>query len=441
MASIVETLRQWTYNPMRYGAVRREWRALSDSQRWPRADVETQQEQRFAELVAHVRRFVPYCSNMPEYSALAGDNLRERLATLPILTKENVRNHRPELASRDPRRGRAIVSRTGGSTGEPLEVATSRTAVVAALAAQRRGRDWAGVRPEDGGASLKAHGGVSRLGRWRAGWVHLRPFASALSREHLARTVIPALKARPPRYLAGYPTSLLGLADLLAEGELSIPVVLSTGEMLYPAQRMELERKFRGRVFDSYGSNEVPSIAYECERGRKHVTDEHVLLEVVDPAGQPVWEEPGDVLVTDLRNRTMPFIRYALGDRGVLTREPCPCGRPLLVLKELEGRTQDALCGPNGTRLSGVYFAGRFRDLRGIRAYRIAQTSPLDVVLRYVPAGAGGEAEAEAIATAIREHLGADMRIELRRCEELPVTRTGKTRLVTGWPVSPGGAP
>ncbi|MGD9780910.1 MAG: phenylacetate--CoA ligase family protein [Kiritimatiellia bacterium] len=442
MDGVLDIWRYRLYDPLHHGAVLRQWRDLSASQWWPRAELEAMQGRELDRLLEHAKRFVPYyAAALADDSGSSGVSCRDRLARLPILTKETVRTRGADLASRDGRGGKIHVSRTGGSTGEPLVVATGTAGVVAAQAAVLRGRDWAGVRLGDWGASLKAHGRISLAGRWKAGLIRLRPFASSLSREHLLNDVIPALKSSPPRYLAGYPTSLLGLAALLGEGELRISAILSTGEMLYPEQRAALERIFAGRVFDSYGSNEVASIAFECEHGRKHVTDEQVLLEVVDDSGQPVWDAPGRILVTDLRNRAMPFIRYELGDLGTLVRKPCPCGRHLLVLKELEGRTQDALCGPNGARMSGVFFAGRFRDLERIRAYQVVQTSATDVTLRYVPAAGDAEPEVREIAAVIRDRLGPEMRVETARCDDLPLTRAGKTRLVVGWKAPEGAAP
>jgi phenylacetate-CoA ligase len=384
-------------------------------------------------LLDHSRRTVPYYRQALERAVAPGiGTCRERLARLPILRKEDVRANSVALQSSDLRGGRLHLSRTGGSTGEPLTVANGTAGLIAATAAVLRGKEWAGVRLGDRGVAIKAHGEISIAGRLRAGLVNIHPFKSCLSREHLLRTVIPALSASPPRYLTGYPTSLLCLANLMEERELHIPVIFTTGEMLYAHQREILERKFAGRVFDYYGSNEVSALAFECEYGCRHITDEQVVLEVVDDADQPLWDVSGRILVTDFRNMAMPFIRYELGDRGVLSRAPCQCGRHLLVLKELEGRSQDAIRGPNGVALSGVFFAGRFRNLERIRAYQVVQQSETVVELRYVSARPDAQTEVNEIVAVIREHLGAAVRIEERCFDTLPLTRTGKTRHVIG---------
>jgi len=421
------------YNPRCHQGAMRSWKALSKSQWFPRPELDSLQARRLDHLLEHAQRSVPYYTRILDGmdGKLTG-TCRERLAQLPILTKPLIRAHGADLRSRDPKVGRVHLSQTGGSTGEPLVVGNGAAGLVETAGAVLRGKEWAGLRIGDRSVSLKAHGGISLRGRLRSRLLHNRPFSSSLSPEHLRRTVIPALKASPPRYMMGYPTSFLGLAALLDEGELQIPVLLSTGEMLYPQQRELLERTFGGRVFNAYGSNEVSGLAFECEQGQLHITDEQIVFEVVDEAGQPVWDTPGRIVVTDLRNLAMPFIRYELGDRGILTREPCSCGRQLLVLKELEGRSQDAIRGPNGVALSGVIFAGRFRFLKRIRAYQIVQTSETGVEVRYVPSQEGAETEVREIVDMIRDRLGAVMQVAVKPCESLPLTRSGKTRLVVG---------
>lgn len=419
------------HNPRCNGAALRALRSLSASQWWSRSELDAHQSARLDRLLDRAKRFAPYYSRiLPD--AIPGGSCRERLSGLPILAKNDIRANGPDLLSRDPHLGRLVMSQTGGSTGEPLKVARTLAARQESVGALLRGMSWAGIRPGDRHASLKAHGRISLPGRIRYSLLHGQVFGSALSKEHLQRVVVPALKALRPKYVTGYPTSLLALADCLEPGELRVPVLFSTGEMLYPHQRARLENLLGARVFDYNGSNEVEGIAFECEQGRRHVTDEQVVVEVVDDEGNPVWEETGRILVTDLRNDGMPFIRYELGDRGAISREVCPCGRNLLVLKGLEGRTQDAIRGPNGVALSGVIFAGRFRFLKRLRAYQVVQTSATGVELRYVPSHDDPEPEVREIAEWIQERLGKEMRVETKRCRELPLTRSGKTRLVVG---------
>ncbi len=233
-----------------------------------------------------------------------------------------------------------------------------------------------------------------------------------------------------PKYIEGYVSDTLALGRACYQAGVKINCVLTCGEMLYEHQRRELARMYEAKVSDYYGCNEVGSIAFECEMGRKHITDEHVIVEVVDDVGLPVFDQQGRILVTDLDNYLTPFIRYDVGDLGVLTREPCPCGRKLTVLKSLDGRVQDALVNASGDRLSTLFFAARFRDLKAIHRIQIIQKTISQVDLLYEGTAAGMEEELCSIVGEIRSRLGAQMEVIPRQVERLVCSSRGKCRLI-----------
>lgn len=382
-------------------------------------------------LVSQARQHVPYYKKTLACEYKSG-SVYEVLSCFPILTKDAIRLNSENLVSRDLDPSSMWFGQTGGSTGAPLKVAKTLNSRSLSAAALLRGFTWAGLQPGDISASLKAHGQISTLGSIRARLRGEQVFTSALSTRHLREVVIPALIRRRPTYVTGYPTSLLALAEQLDDGELHVPIIMTTGEMLYPEQRKHLERVLRGRVFDYNGSNEVEGIGFECDHGSRHVTDEQVIVEVVDDNGVQIWNQTGRILVTDLRNDGMPFIRYELGDLGMLSQGKCSCGRELRILGSLEGRTQDAIVSRSGVSLSGVMFAGRFRDLRLIRAYQAVQTGIDAMDLRYVPVMGGADAEVREMVTWIESRLGRGFSVTPVRVDDIPLTRAGKSRLVMG---------
>ncbi|RKT45574.1 phenylacetate-CoA ligase [Thiocapsa rosea] len=411
-------------------AVRKE---LAVSQYWPRAEIDTYQRTRLMELLDIAVQSCPYYRRLI-HDPLKSDGVsaREVLAQLPLLYKADVRRHWTELQTRRRDIVRLQCFQTGGSTGEPLRVCKDRRGLAEVSASILRGHSWAELQLGDRTASIKAHGRVSRLGKLRQALLNAVSFSSCADQGVLRAEVIPALKQFRPRCITGYPTSLLGLASELRPREIVIPIILVTGEMLFQHQRTTLEDVFGGQVFQYYGSNEVSGIAFQCNKGALHVTDEQVIVEILDEAGQQVWDRVGRIVLTDLRNVGMPLIRYEIGDLGSITREICECGRTLTVIKELQGRTQDVIIGDNGVQLSGVFFAGRFRDLKYVRSYQLVQKDPTLVQLNYVPAGDGADAEISSMIRAIGEKLGCTVVVQPVPCDELSLTRAGKTRLVVG---------
>ena len=95
--------------------------------------------------------------------------------------------------------------------------------------------------------------------------------------------------------------------------------VVVGAEKLHDFQRVTIERVFRAPVFETYGCREFMLIGAECEHHNGlHLTMENLHVELVDDAGAPVAPGvEGNVIVTDLTNLGMPFVRYATGDRAV----------------------------------------------------------------------------------------------------------------------------
>lgn len=415
------------------------WRALMLAQQWQAGERRSRGERKQFQAAKLGRLFIS-AQNAPfwqkQFSKINITVLRsnpdEWLNDLPILQKTNIRGQGSGMLVGGALPRGAKWFSTGGSTGEPLLVVRDRATRLAGVAACIRGFSWLGVHPGAATVLVKSYSRVSLLGRLRCRLRNME-LADPLGHDQgCGEALIRRLRDFHPVCFDGYPTSLLKLAAMARGEDLRVPVIFSTGEMLYSDQRRELEQVFAARVVSYYGSNEVNALTFECEHGRHHVTEEHVIMETVDEAGRPVWEKPGRILVTDLDNHAMPFIRYEIGDVGVLTREPCPCGRTLLVLKEFQGRQQDLLRNARGDVLPAIFFAGQFRELHDVRGYQLVQRQLDEINLNYVAAGPRAEVETAAIADGITRHLGAEMRVIRRRCDALPVTARGKTRLVIG---------
>ena len=393
--------------------------------------------QRLTQAAANTKYYSEHPGQWLNAIRTAGpDSLEACLAQIPILSKLTIRAQGTRMLNRAFPTHQLRWSVTGGSTGEPLRIAHNKQARIMATAAAVRGFAWAGIQPGDRTMNCRAFDRTSFLGRLRSLASHVRIIDSLGANRPPDADIIHQLHTFKPRCLVGYPTALLRLAQIARPAQLHIPVVFCTGEAIYPAQREFLHAVFDCQVRDYYGCNEINSLAYECEHGQKHITAEHVILETVDDHGQPVWDQPGRILVTDLDNTAMPMLRYELGDLGVLTRDPCPCGRTLPVLKHLEGRCQDVLRNARGDIVPAMAFAEESRHLTSIPAYQFVQTTVDHITFRYVPAGAQHAAEATRLCQRITQQLGP-ITIHTERCLAIPLTPRGKTRLVVGMEPAP----
>jgi phenylacetate-CoA ligase len=112
--------------------------------------------------------------------------------------------------------------------------------------------------------------------------------------------------------------------------------------------RREIERRLDLLALDLYGLTEIigPGVSSECEHQRGlHVFEDHFLVELVDP----ITLEPlppgqrGELVFTSLTREATPVIRYRTRDISVLRDEACPCGRTLVRMEKVTGRTDDML--------------------------------------------------------------------------------------------------
>jgi phenylacetate-CoA ligase len=191
-----------------------------------------------------------------------------------------------------------------------------------------------------------------------------------------------------------------------------------------------LEKVFRAPSLNSYGGRELSLIAIECaEQVGLHEVSEnnYVEYEAIPDAGV---EDLSDLLLTNLNNHVMPFLRYRIGDMGVpSTRTTCACGRGAPLIGRVVGRTTDMFVFPDGTRTTGIMFMHVMKDL-GLRRYQFVQTAPEAISLRILPEDAAREGLEERIRTAYRPYLPPGVTLSIRADEEMAKTRSGKFRFV-----------
>jgi phenylacetate-CoA ligase len=159
---------------------------------------------------------------------------------------------------------------------------------------------------------------------------------------------------------------------------------------------------------------------------------ENNLVEIVRESGEPAAVgETGYVVVTNLLNRSMPLIRYRLGDLAVPRKGPCSCGRGLPLLQHVQGRSADVITAPNGKLLHGEFFTHLFYDIPGVKQFRVEQIDLRRLMIEVVP-GMGFRTESlESLVDAIHEHADRDFIVEYALRDALPASNSGKFRFTT----------
>jgi len=413
----------------------RELRSLQRSQRWPLSQLQSLQLERLKSMVAyayqHCGFYRDHWGSQPRIERL------EDVRQLPLVKKADISGHGDGFISSQFSRDALVAAKTGGSTGVALRVYFDEACQKMRNAAAMRTDGWAGWRP---GMQIGALWGTPPIPTTPKekirNTLHDRMFyldTMRLDADSMGEFAA-EMRRRRPEMLFGHAHSLYIFAKFLRDSGQQVPAltgIVATSMMLLESERPVIQEAFGCAVTNRYGCEEVGLIASECEAHRGlHLNAEHLLVEFLDDAGNPVSTgEEGNIVVTDLMNHGMPLIRYQLGDVGVPSARTCECGRGLPLMERLTGRTADFLRRRDGALVAGISLVEKtLTAVPGIEQLQIVQNQLDEFVLNLVAAPDYTEASGVQLQQAILEAFGSDVRVELRPVERLAQERNSKYR-------------
>jgi phenylacetate-CoA ligase len=207
--------------------------------------------------------------------------------------------------------------------------------------------------------------------------------------------------------------------------------ILSTSMMLLPHERAFIEKVFRCKVIDRYGCEEVSLIGCECEKHEgMHLNIEHLFIEFINDDGcQAEPREEGNIVVTDLMNKAMPFIRYQVEDVGVPLNRICSCGRGLPLMEKVTGRVADFLIKADGTKVAGIsLIENTLTRIPGIDQMQIIQDKIDHVLVKIVPGKAYNEATQRELQTYFENCFDQKAKITIKKKNYIQPEKSGKFR-------------
>lgn len=399
---------------------------LLANQQLSRAQVLAKQRADLAAIVDFAAEHVPYYRN--RYAGISD------FGTLPILTKADVVAHLDDLLADDADRAQAQIGYTGGSTGKPLAFWYDEAKHELMRTGMMRSYMGSGWRPGQkilnfwGARQDTVAGGI-----FGAGWADFiaaeRTIAAYEYTGQQLREWAEFISSYHPVLLQGYASIVAELARLVIDERIAMPHsligVYSTAEVLEDSQRELMERAFACKVFNQYGSREIPNIACECRHGHMHVFTDMVHLEATADER---------LLLTSLTNRLMPMIRYENGDSGRLLGGDCNCGWPFPLMAMGMCRQNDLIRTPGGKTVHPSAFNRLLYGMTQIRQYQWQQTAPDRMRLSVVASPELGEDFVNDLRATIRAEVDAGMALEVRHVEEIPRSASGKHRFVIGLP-------
>lgn len=321
----------------------------------PRVGLESIQLKRLQRLVARVyEKVAPYRLKMDE-AGVKPEDIRclADLQKLPFTYKDDLRDNYPFGLFTVPLQEVVRIHASSGTTGKSTVVGYTEADI----------RLWSGVMAR-AFCCAGAHSGDMVHNAYGYG-LFTGGLGAHYGAERLGATVIPVSGGNTKRQISimrdfgstvlmATPSYALNLADAMDElgvdpATLSLRVGIFGAEPWSENMREEVERKLNLKAVDIYGLSEIigPGVSMECleSSGGMHIFEDHFLPEIIDPETGAVLPpgEKGELVFTTLTKEAFPLIRYRTKDISRLMYETCACGRTLVRMEKVTGRTDDML--------------------------------------------------------------------------------------------------
>jgi phenylacetate-CoA ligase len=279
----------------------------------------------------------------------------------------------------------ALVFRTSGSTGAPIEIHHDRRSLLANVAFGERERQpvihgcGGSFRPRELYVGYETSTFKQVVAFYEESTLlPLRPARRFASLLDPIEAIAARVNAERPEVLVGYGGWIaLFFKTVAARGIALHPpkLVLYMGEALPHGARAHIEGVFGIPVLSRYNAVEAFKIGFFCEaRTGFHLHEDLCHVRIAGPDGRPVAAgTQGEVVITNLVNRGSVLLNYPLGDLASLSDTRCPCGRTFAQLSELEGRVEDILPLEDGRFLHPRAVWQVLKDDPAVLQYQLTQ--------------------------------------------------------------------
>ena len=312
------------------------------------------QGKRLQKLVQYVYHNVPFYRNKMQAMNVSPEDIVtiDDIVKLPFTTKQDLRDNYPYGLQAAPASEIVRVHASSGTTGNPTIVGYTRKDLAVWSEVMTRCLTAYGLHCDDtvsvsygyglftGG--LGAHYGVENLG------ATVIPTSTGSTEKHIR-----LLKDLKISGICCTPSYALYLAETLeklgvSKDEINLRIGVFGAEPWTENMRKEIESRLGLKGYNIYGLSEImgPGVSYECqEQNGSHISEDHFFPEIINPETleQLPYGEQGELVFTTLTKEGMPLLRYRTKDLCTLMEGQCACGRTLVRMSRIVGRSDDML--------------------------------------------------------------------------------------------------
>ena len=375
------------------------------------------------------------------YQVFVGKTSFNNWNELPVMSKKEFQKPLKERLSEGYSPSNVYVNKTSGSSGDPFIFAKDKFCHALTWANNIRCFGWFGI---DFNTSLQARFyGIpfdfisNKKERIKDLLGNRYRFTIFNLSDAVLEKVLIKFKNKKFDYINGYTSSVVLFAKFLQKKGIVLTTVcptlkccIVTSEMLFDDDKMLLEKQFGVPVINEYGASELDLIAFQNPAGEWQVNSETLFVEVLDEENNvlPNGKE-GRIVITSLYNKAHPFIRYDIGDVGILDEKSTSKKR---ILKKLIGRTNDIAVLPSGKKSPGLTFyyvtKSIIEDDGNVKEFVIKQNKIDTFIIEYVSEFELTKVQIQQIEKAITTYLENDLTFSFIRKEKLERSKSGKLK-------------
>jgi len=297
---------------------------------------------------------VPFYKNKFDEKGVRPEDLKtlEDLSKFPFTVKTDLRDHYPFGLCAVPLSNVIRIDASSGTTGKPITGPYTGNDLEQWTECMARNLYAAGIRSSDicqnaygmglftGGLGM--HQGATRIG------AAVIPISSGQTERQVLVMQdfgVTALLCTPT-----YALTIAERADEMGVKVRDLPLRIGVfgAEPWTIEMRKEIETRMGIKAMEAYGLTEFggPGTAFDCvEQNGLHINEDHFIPEIIDPVTGDVLPEgsKGELVFTAIQREAMPLIRYRTRDMTTLRKERCGCGRTLIRMDKIYGRSDDML--------------------------------------------------------------------------------------------------
>ncbi|MCL9809924.1 phenylacetate--CoA ligase family protein [Flavobacterium luminosum] len=400
-------------------------------------------ESEYQEFIENKKREIIafHLKNNDYYRKFIGDHSVKNWNDIPVMTKKDFQKSLSERLSRGFTEKTVFKNKTSGSSGDPFVFAKDKYAHAITWASIIYRFGWYGI---DFNKSYQARFyGIpldfigytkERIKDFFGGRYRFTIFDLS---DAVLEKVLQKFKQKKFDYINGYTSSIVLFAKFLQQRNIvltnvcpTLKVCMVTSEMLFEEDKILMEKQFGIPIVNEYGASELDLIAFQNPAGEWQVNTETLFVEILDENNQPVPNgTEGKVVITSLFNKAHPFIRYDIGDIGILDEKSF--GKKT-ILKKLIGRTNDVAILPSGKKSPGLTFyyvtKSIIEDDGNVKEFIIKQTKIDSFEIHYVSETELTLVQIDKIKQAIDLYLEPRLHFTFHRKESLERTARGKLK-------------